>query len=753
MADTCTQPGCTGTIEDGYCNVCGLPADQPADQPAGGAPAGPAGAGSHPTTPAHAPAMSTRTTPSSSNRLASAPIGSARAAKGSRSTRKQGTSSSRLRGARLGAGITTVPSTPATDPLAAVLVDPKVPEDRRFCPKGHPVGRTRGGQPGRTDGFCPTCRNPFSFSPKLRSGDLLAGQYEVVGCLAHGGLGWIYLARDRNVSDRWVVLKGLLNSDDPDAVAAAIAERQFLAEVEHPLIVEIYNFVMHDGAGYIVMEYVGGYSLKSILKDRMAANGGQYDPIPVDQAIAYLVEVLPAFQYLHDTGLLYCDFKPDNIIQSGDAVKLIDLGGVRRVDDYDSAIYGTIGFQAPEVPEVGPSIPSDIFTIGRSLCVLAMEFRGYQSTYAASLPTPVDVPLFAEHDSLYRLLLKACAPDPADRFQSADELRVQLLGVLREVVARHADLRRPAPHPAASALFDTPAVAGDTLSWEQLPALRVDPGDPMFSWLANVSVVEPTARADALTAAPEASVEVRLAEARASIEAGLAERADTVIGTILGEDPWEWRAVWLAGQRALASDDVRAAQAAFNAVYGQVPGELAPKLALALACERGGEPDVAEVLYLTCARTDASYTAPAAFGLARIREARGDLAGAVAALDLVTPVSRSFVEARQRRAGLLVRSDGGLQALAQAIDSVAGITIDPRDRVRLRVDVLDSALRTVTERGPAPDVRIGGIAAEEGALRDGLEAAYRELAGLTDDHVERVALVDRANESRRWTFT
>ena len=187
------------------------------------------------------------------------------------------------------------------------------------------------------------------------------------------------------MSDRWVVLKGLLNAGDPDALAAAIAERQFLAQVEHPLIVEIYNFVTHEGAGYIVMEYVGGTSLKQILKDRMqAANGGRYDPLPVDQAIAYVLEVLPAFQYLHDLGLVYCDFKPDNVIQVGDAVKLIDLGGVRRLDDHDSAIYGTVGYQAPEVPQVGPTVASDIYTIGRTLVVLTTEFRGYQSTYVAA---------------------------------------------------------------------------------------------------------------------------------------------------------------------------------------------------------------------------------------------------------------------------------------------------------------------------------------------------------------------------------
>ena len=126
-------------------------------------------------------------------------------------------------------------------------------------------------------------------------------RYEVAGCLAHGGLGWIYLARDKNVSDRWVVLKGLLNAGDPDALAAAIAEQEFLAQVSHQLIVEIYNFVSHDGAGYIVMEYVGGTSLKELLKQRMA-KAGRYDPLPVEQALAYILEILPAFQYLHDQG-------------------------------------------------------------------------------------------------------------------------------------------------------------------------------------------------------------------------------------------------------------------------------------------------------------------------------------------------------------------------------------------------------------------------------------------------------------------
>jgi serine/threonine-protein kinase PknG len=736
----CTQPGCTGTILDGYCDVCGSP-EGSAPLTAEPSAATAAGVGG-----------SVSTVSRASNRLASTALGSARARAGSTTTFRLGTSSKRLRGARLGAGLTTIPPVPAVDAASAIMKNPVVPEEKRTCPScGSPVGRSRDGQPGRTEGFCAKCRNPFSFTPKLVAGDLVGGQYEVAGCLAHGGLGWIYLARDRNVSNRWVVLKGLLNSGDADALAAAIAERQFLAQVEHPLIVEIYNFVTHEDAGYIVMEYVGGTSLKSLLKSRMEAAGGRYDPLPVDQAIAFIVEILPAFQYLHDLGLVFCDFKPDNMIQVGDAVRLIDLGGVRRLDDQTSAIYGTVGYQAPEVATVGASVASDIFTIGRTLLVLAMEFRGYQSTYLASLPPVSDTALFQKHDSFYRLLAKTCAPDPADRFASADELRVQLLGVLREVVADRPGAGA-ATYSTSSLLFEVPTVSGQTLSWQDLPGLRIDENDPMTGWLHTVSIEEPNARLDALSAAPESSPEVLLATAQAALHAERLEVVDTVVSDMLTADPWEWRAVWMSGLAALARSDFVTAQSAFNAVYGQVPGELAPKLALALACEESAELDVAESLYTTCARTDANYIAPCAFGLARIRSSRADLDGAIAALDLVPPTSRAYTEARRERAGQLAASGRGLPALSEAMSSVDSLTLDAKDRATLLVGVLDVALDEVRAKGARPDILIAGVPAAEPSLRQRLESGYRELAGYADVRQDMVALVDKANSVRNWTM-
>ncbi len=564
----CTQPGCTGTIVDGYCDVCGSPAPAPGSQSPGDDQAPLAAA---------APAS---TSTGGSSRLQSTALGSQRASgNGSKITKRVRSGSQRLRSARLGAGLTRVPPAPVIDAAQAIMKNPQVPEEKRNCPNcGSPVGRSRDGQPGRAEGFCPKCGNAFSFTPKLKPGDLVANQYEVAGCLAHGGLGWIYLAKDHNVSDRWVVLKGLLNTGDKEALAVAIVEKQFLAQVEHPLIVEIYNFVTHEDAGYIVMEYVGGTSLKQILKDRMRANNGKFDPLPVDQALAYILEILPAFSYLHDLGLIYCDFKPDNLIQVGDAVKLIDLGGVRRADDEESAIYGTVGYQAPEVAQVGTSVASDIYTIGRTLVVLMMEFRGYQSKYVASLPPVDETPLFATHDSLYRLLAKACAADPADRFASVDEFRVQLLGVLREVVAEKTP--GTALTSAASVLFEAPAITSEALEWDELPVLRIDTSDPQYAWLSNVSVEDPEERIDELGKAPVATAEVRLAQARAALELRRRDIVDQIVNEMLGEDPWEWRAVWVGGLAALEAGDFTSAQSSFNAVYGQVPGELAPKLAL-----------------------------------------------------------------------------------------------------------------------------------------------------------------------------
>ena len=251
---------------------------------------------------------------------------------------------------------------------------------------------------------------------------------------------------------------------------------------------------------------------------------------------------------------------------------------------------------------------------------------------------------------------------------------------------------------------------------------------------------------------PLATAEVRLAQAHAALELRRRDLVEQIVNEMLIEDPWEWRAVWVAGLSALDAGDFASAQSSFNAVYGQVPGELAPKLALALACERGGEGDIAEGLYQTCASTDANYVAAAAFGMARIRAERGDVPGAVQALDLVPSTSRSYPEARRLRAVQLYESGHGLPALAQAMDSINGVRLDPREQSELTAQILERAIAEVGKNGSKTDVKIGPYPASDETLRDGLEATYRQLAGTETDEQRRYALVDKANAVRRWTL-
>jgi serine/threonine-protein kinase PknG len=721
----CERPDCIppGSIVDGYCDECGRLPLKPVSTKAG------------PTTSATEGLSGFASNTATGTRQRSSPALT--------------TSSGR----RLGAGLVQIPPVPARDPAAAVMVDPQVAEHRRFCAQcSQPVGRRRGDAPGRTEGFCRKCGHPFCFTPKLHEGELVAGQYEVIGCLAHGGLGWIYLARDLKVSFL-VVLKGLLNRGDEEAMAVALAERRFLAEVEHPNIVKIHNFVEHDGDGYIVMEYIGGSSLRAILESRREANGGKPDPLPVEQAIAYMVEILPAMGHLHDLGLLYCDFKPDNVIQTASTLKLIDLGGVYRMDDRSSPIYGTKGYQAPEIAESGPSVTSDLFTVARTLAVLCTDFRGYQSTHSATLADQEDVPVFATQDSLYKLLERATATNPDDRFQSADEMGAQLLGVLREVVAEQTG--RPAP--GTSTLF-TPEGRGSTAMPDRraLPVPLVSADDPSSGFIASIGAVEPDELIETLRSAPDRTSEVELMLARTLLVVDRVEEALAVLARVEASDPWEWRTAWYRGVAALGSGDPAAAAASIRHVYRQSPGELAPKLALGYCAESAGDQETAAAWYEIVSRTDPAFTS-AAFGLARCRLALGDRAGAIAAYERVPETSSAYVEAQIAEADVLlgaVGSEPDAGDVVRAARIIENLTLGTEQRARLSAEILETSLPLATDGGSAavaPTTVLGHAFTDHG-IRMGLESTYRLLARHAGTTAERIALVDRANEIRPRTL-
>ncbi|MGC4980769.1 tetratricopeptide repeat protein [Streptomyces sp. DT193] len=799
---TCDRPGCEGSYEDMgggelYCDTCGLAPAVPApgssrsgSGPRAGAGAtGPASSGalgggrgsdsvgvrggspSSSRTSSRTSSRSSQSRRSVSGRLSRSLSG--RSTGRSVSVRSSGSAVSSSGRGRLGAGLVEVPGVPRPDPRGMVLENPEVPERKRFCSRsdcGAPVGRSRGEVPGRTEGFCTKCGHPYSFVPKLRTGDIVHGQYEVMGCLAHGGLGWVYLAVDRAVSDRWVVLKGLLDTGDQDAMAAAISERRFLAEIEHANIVRIYNFVEHldqrTGSldGYIVMEYVGGKSLKELANGRRTADGKR-DPLPVEQACAYGIEALEALGHLHSRNLLYCDFKVDNAIQTEDQLKLIDMGAVRRMDDDESAIYGTVGYQAPEVAEVGPSVASDLYTVARTLAVLAFDFQGYTNVFVDSLPDPDNIEVFRQYESFYRLLVRATDPDPARRFASAQEMSEQLTGVLREVVSLQTGRARPAlstlfgpetrvtdtelfgkaaedvsrlgarvvpvrtrkgaaalpagtngtgplpPGPPSSATLVRPVAAAATAL--ALPVPRVDPGDPNAGFLAGLIASAPAELIAALRAAPAASTELRLRELRARLEMGETNEAGSAVDTLEADHPDDWRVVWYRGVTALASGENEIAALSFDAVYDAFPGEPAPKLALGVCAEVLGQLDNAAEYYRLVWTTDPSYVS-AAFGLARVQLAAGDRRGAVRTLESVPESSIHYTAARVAAVRARLRQRpvtetaapllDDLTAAAGQVEALDGFGLDAVRREQLSTEVLGCALDWVLSgsQGSAP---------------------------------------------------
>ncbi|MFC7755624.1 tetratricopeptide repeat protein [Tsukamurella soli] len=400
----------------------------------------------------------------------------------------------------------------------------------------------------------------------------------------------------------------------------------------------------------------------------------------------------------------------------------------------------------------------------------------YLRTYRASLPTAADEPLLAKYESYHRFLLRATAAGAADRFASADEMREQLTGVLREVLAAEDGM----PRPGSSTEFTTelasfgidPALGTEhasapalTTVAAALPLPKIDPDDPAAAFLATVTSPDPARVADELSHAPRSSPEVRLRMARSHIRAGdtaAARRLLDGVAALTADGDRTWPVAWYRGLAALTDGDPVGAAAHFDHVYSAVPGEAAPKLALAACAEASGDPAQATRLYRSVWRTDFAYVS-AAFGLARSLSEAGDRHTAYDVLCAVPETSSHHVAARLAAAA--VRADASapdrlteadLLAAGAEISALDG-EIDPQRRALAAERVLGAALawlragHTGAAAGTA-EPRLLGARLTEPDLRVALEGCYRTLARHAPTSSDRITLVDKANRIRPATW-
>ncbi|MFO0556511.1 MAG: protein kinase [Polyangiales bacterium] len=190
--------------------------------------------------------------------------------------------------------------------------------------------------------FCAQC----GASAQASTDDRIGGRYEYVRELGRGAMGKVIEAQDVNLGRR-VAVK-LLNRSTVDADAAETLrhEASLLAAIRHPNVVTVYEYGLHDGAPYIVMELVEGMSLHRVIEEH-AAHGAQ---VPIERAWTIIERVGAGLQASHEVGVVHRDVKPSNIMiehRTGRAV-LIDFGIAARGRADTTVIAGTPVFMAPE---------------------------------------------------------------------------------------------------------------------------------------------------------------------------------------------------------------------------------------------------------------------------------------------------------------------------------------------------------------------------------------------------------------------
>jgi serine/threonine-protein kinase len=263
---------------------------------------------------------------------------------------------------------------------------------------------------------------------------MIGGRYELGELIGEGGAARVYHSRD-TVLDRVVAVKLLRDeySTDQDFVARFHREARAVASLSHPNIVDIYDYGMHDGTYFIVMQWIKGTDLKSLLRE-----SGRLDPARV---LTLADGILLGLSAAHERGIIHRDVKPQNLLvrESDGLVKLTDFGVARALGaTQHTAVGTTVGtahYMAPEQAGGDPLSPAtDLYAVGVVLFEALSGRLPYDGTTALQIgmqhlhaPIP-DLSAGAPGipPALARAVERALAKNPAERYPSAEAMRTAL---------------------------------------------------------------------------------------------------------------------------------------------------------------------------------------------------------------------------------------------------------------------------------------------------------------------------------------
>ncbi|KRN95260.1 Stk1 family PASTA domain-containing Ser/Thr kinase [Pediococcus stilesii] len=265
----------------------------------------------------------------------------------------------------------------------------------------------------------------------------LNGRYKIIRSLGEGGMANVYLAHDL-ILDRDVAVKLVRFDMQDDLSAIKRFQREVLSTTElvHPNIVGVYDIGEEHGMNYLVMEYVEGTDLKQYIRDKF--------PIPLDQVVNLMGQILNGVQTAHRHGIIHRDLKPQNV--------LIDTHGNAKITDFGiaianqqssftrtNAVIGSVQYLSPE--QVRGHIAtqqSDIYSLGIILFEMLtgkVPFEGESAVSIAVKHYQDQLPLVKDFNdkipqSLENVVLKATAKNPTDRYKNVAEMADDLKTVL-----------------------------------------------------------------------------------------------------------------------------------------------------------------------------------------------------------------------------------------------------------------------------------------------------------------------------------
>jgi len=318
----------------------------------------------------------------------------------------------------------------------------------------------------------------------------LNNRYQLMEALGKGGVAVVYRALDLML-ERLVAVKVLREdySRDPAFQARFRQEAKAAANLSHPNIVTVHDFGLDHGQLFLVMEYVPGTDLKTLIKER-----GRFTP---EEAVPLLIQACAGIGYAHRAGLVHCDVKPQNMLVTPDMrLKVADFGIARALatihpDEQSDVVWGSPQYFAPEQASgAAPAPASDVYSLGIIMYEMLTGSLPFRTTSSDELarqhleeePPPLSEMLPDVSPTLEQILTKVLSKEPSQRYRTADQLGRVLLNFGNAKFAPSLTLT-----PEAAPVADS--TTGEKLAGAAAPAGEIDWGSVGLGLAALTAVL------------------------------------------------------------------------------------------------------------------------------------------------------------------------------------------------------------------------------------------------------------------------